>query len=718
MPDITINDSLAATADVKIRDDAPLAKSGLGSLSFAAIPLIGELDKPVDQCSFKSATFGLKLTNPAEIAVQTAFAGALGLINSSQETLFDGDPFAPRIPIAPGEAWVRFELDTSVTGKFTVPANGFGVGFQGITKVGLSTYTLLTASSGTLPSLRDAIKAALENYSVTKDAAAIRSQRTGTVNSSELSGAVTLTGSYSLPISVAPLASANLPFNHSLTVRPETTLELAAQISITGDFIFRCHKVSKTEAHLGLYKKRGTTLSVTLIAESGIEAGTGQRDLIGTFFGAVLPGIDVEKAGLTGEDARNIQGALKSSLDHSLSIALNAACTASRADESAIVYSIDLAQGDKNQTDSALASALAGDWTLLDALPNARPLRNILKQTHESGNRIAINLLGVYNAGTLADFVRSCTVLHDENGQIAVLDRIEAKRVAVAGTPYTADTERLRSALAECFLATFTYTAGSRIEGTLRQNYARYKAAMPALEMRHQILLARALNLLGDGDWDRILASQAATFDHVRFSIVCEYDLDGIMRVFFPDPPTRLPFIRSVLEETGRKTKAALLDPDEPSGRARLAALNSDAIWTELNKTGNTAAFGSIAELKTYNQPEIQAIAADWIDITWWADAMAKVAPKLSDVLAALQASNQPDPTADQNLMKKREALAEVLGAVARRSQSAFGDGWGLAVLFRLSAGAPHVSLDYAWGGTARHVESGKGLEPMRMAGT
>jgi hypothetical protein len=705
MPDIKITDAISATADIKLKDGVALAKSGLGDLKFPTIPFVGELDKPVDQCAFKSGAVGIKITSPGELAIQSTVSGAFSLINLPQQALFEGDPFAPSIPIGPGEGWVQFELDTSVDGKLSASADGFGVSVEGLTKVGLSTYALLTASSGALPVLREAFRTVLEEYSVTKDAASVRSQQPRTVNVSELSGTVKISGSYSLPISVAPLASTNLPFNHKIVVQPAPVLEIAGQIAISGDFIVRCHKLSDSEVHLGVYKKRSTALSATFTAGEGIEANLGRRDLLSTFFGAVLPEIDVAKAGLTGEDAQNIQGALKDSLDHSLSIALNAMCTASRADESAVVYSIDLAGGDKNQTNSALAAALSGDWTLLDALPNAKPLRNIVRQTQRAGGNIAINLLGVYNAGTVADFVKSCTVLHDENGQIAVLDKIDARRIAVAGNPYLADTERLRSALAECFLATFTYTAGSRLQGVLRQNYLRYKAAMPALEMRHQILLGRTLKLLTDGSWDSVLGSQA-TFSNARFSIVCEYDLNGIMRVFFADPATRLPYTRAVLEATGRRTKAALIDPDEPSGHARLAALNSDAIWTEMSKTGNTAAFKGIAGLSAYSQPEIQAIASDWIDIAWWADAMVKVAPKLSDVLTALQTSKDPDPSSDENLMKKRQVLADVLGAVARRSQSAFGDGWGLAVTFALSGGAPNVSMDYAWGGKMQHVES------------
>ena len=89
MPDIRINDAITATADLKIKDDAPLAKAGLANLNFSAFPLVGDLDKRVDQCSFKSAAFGVKINSPGEIAIQTALTGALGLINRPQETLFE-----------------------------------------------------------------------------------------------------------------------------------------------------------------------------------------------------------------------------------------------------------------------------------------------------------------------------------------------------------------------------------------------------------------------------------------------------------------------------------------------------------------------------------------------------------------------------------------------------------------------------------------------------
>ena len=85
---------------------------------------------------------------------------------------------------------------------------------------------------------------------------------------------------------------------------------------------------------------------------------------------------------------------------------------------------------------------------------------------------------------------------------------------------------------------------------------------------------------------------------------------------------------------------------------------------------------------------------------------MLEVAPKLSDMLAAVERSTAADPTTDLEFMKKREALAHVLGAVARNTRSAFAEGWGLAVMAALSDGAAKVSMDIGWNSQTRHYEN------------
>ncbi|MGH9695840.1 MAG: hypothetical protein ACRD5Z_16935, partial [Bryobacteraceae bacterium] len=68
--------------------------------------------------------------------------------------------------------------------------------------------------------------------------------------------------------------------------------------------------------------------------------------------------------------------------------------------------------------------------------------------------------------------------------------------------------------------------------------------------------------------------------------------------------------------------------------------------------------------------------------------------------------STVADPTTDPEFMKKREALAHVLGAVARHTRAAFAEGWGLAVMAALSSGAAKISMDVGWNSQTRHYQN------------
>jgi hypothetical protein len=92
---------------------------------------------------------------------------------------------------------------------------------------------------------------------------------------------------------------------------------------------------------------------------------------------------------------------------------------------------------------------------------------------------------------------------------------------------------------------------------------------------------------------------------------------------------------------------------------------------------------------------------------------MLDVAPKLSDLLSAVERSTETDPTTDPDFLKKREALSDVLGAVARRTRAAFAEGWGLAVMATLSNGMARVSMNIGWNSQMRHYQN----RQMRSAG-
>jgi hypothetical protein len=191
----------------------------------------------------------------------------------------------------------------------------------------------------------------------------------------------------------------------------------------------------------------------------------------------------------------------------------------------------------------------------------------------------------------------------------------------------------------------------------------------------------------------------------VKVDAVAEYDGDAAKQLFFADTSKRTPRTQDELERIGRQVKVSLLNPSEPGGPARINALNSDAIWSAMDDNGDVASFGTaIPELNSLNANELADVGADWVDIRWWADSMVQVAPKLSDVLAAVEQS--PNPETDNNFINKRKALQNALAKVAQNAHSAFGDAWGLAVMFVLARGTGHATLDIGWNSTTQHYES------------
>ena len=123
-------------------------------------------------------------------------------------------------------------------------STGLGLPLKGPPQPTLRRTPCARPQAGSFPTLRDAITAALNNYSVDYNVAIIRNQPPGTINVNELSGSVKFSGSYSVPISVNSLASASLPFKQKIAVSPDATLQPGWRDCLTGQFVVRSHRVS------------------------------------------------------------------------------------------------------------------------------------------------------------------------------------------------------------------------------------------------------------------------------------------------------------------------------------------------------------------------------------------------------------------------------------------------------------------------------------------
>ena len=730
MASISITDSLSVTGSVSIDDDSPLAHASLKNLNFKSLPVVGDFQKPIDQFPLDEVEAGLGLNLPAalfgkdmELVIGGGSSASLSVCTHKREKLFDDEQFSPIVEIKEGECWagftIRFDLKESVAfssgGISSANAGGFGfsVGFeQGIA---LGTYLKFPKAGGTLPTFKDGLAAVLQSYSTPATAEKLRETPEGVAHTAQTTGSIKLTASYAAPLVVNPLATLGMPLNLSLSVAPNVGASISGSIKLEGCFVVRSFRSSKTKLVFGVYKKRETSLTASLNAAAGVGVDVGSADVLAKVLDAVVPGADLGGLQLSDEQRDELRGALKECVDHSISLALNACCTASVADEAALVYELDLSGTDMTQTDAAINAALHGDWSQLGTLPNATQLRNIVRELHDRKHKLTINLLGLYNATSIADYLKSTTVLHDEHGQIAMVDKAAAKSLSAGTTPYAAKAEKLRSVLAHAFISTVAYGASKGKLGmtsfTVQQAFLEYHAKAEGGDLTQQILLARAAGLKLAAAWDEILKSKGS-FNQDKFFLSVTYDLRTVMRLFYQDAESRTAYTAEALERMGRDTKIKLLNPLAQNSMQRRQALGDDDIWSAMAERGNTATFKQIPGLSKLPQPALNAISADFLDIQWWSSALLSVTPKLTAVLMAIEKSTTPNPLQDGAFMAAHKALEDALSNLTRETHSAFGDGWPVAVMYALAVSghdglAPSVQMDIGWNGKFEHYDGG-----------
>jgi hypothetical protein len=391
---------------------------------------------------------------------------------------------------------------------------------------------------------------------------------------------------------------------------------------------------------------------------------------------------------------------------------LNGSCSAVYSDEAAAIYQVDLSAGNAEATDAALKSALQGEWTLLSRLENAKQIRNVVVDAKEYWRGLTINLFGLYNAATIDTYLQSTTMLCDENGHVSVTDETNASRIRVATTPYAADAEKVRTALAQDFLVTASYSViASRVQPAIaiQQSYFLYSKKMSQQAMRDQVLIGAALGLISNGGerqfWNQALAANPV-FADARIFASAKYSADKALSLFFADAGKRQPRTRAEIEQIGRDTMIALIDAGDPGGSPRRMALESDSIWSAMDSNGNVNAFVTIPQLSRLPTTALGAIGADWIAIRWWADAMLNVAPKLAELLALLDTISPDGFSVNPQFTEKSKAFRNVLGDFVQKTHASFVGGWGIAVVFALAGINSSRAMDISWSGMTKHYDS------------
>lgn len=715
MADITITDGVSLSADVKLSDNAPVAKAKLTQLLATGKAIFDCLSGPIDESVVTAVTFGASFTSPnllpdslPSVTVGPGMNCGLTIRKPSDKLLFADDGFSPTIPITTGEAWLGFELDLGLSAAAAATVNGIGASLTGSSKITCCNWNHVGPQTAPLPSLLTCLETALSNFSVITSAASLRAQLPDTVMTTEVTGDISAGVSVEQPFTLNPLASASLPFSETASIQPSVTVKLGTSIKLSGDIVVRSFKVTNTLLRLGVYKKHGSTMTATLTAGAGIEGELGGTDIVSTILNGALPGVDAAAAGIGGGNAKELNDVIRSGLSRSLSAQVNACCSAALTDEAALLYDVHLDEGDQNATDGALQLAMRGDWTALEHLPNAQRRRNIAVETQEKRQSITLNLFGFYSATSTTDYLQSSTVLVDESGQLSIIDKVDASRISATTTPYASDSAKLRQALIEDFLCTASYAAvGGQMQLNLTalQSYSDYSQDMGRAAMRQDVCLGYALNLIPAGSLDEQIAS-TPLFKHALVDATVRYDSPALLDIFFSDPQAETTRSREDIERAGRDAMCQFLDPNDQTDALRLSILKNDVAWQAMDEIGNTSAFDGIPALSQLNAAQLGAITADWASIVWWADALAKVAPAISVAFKVAKSLGNQNPASDPNFTKARRNLASVLGAVTRKTDAAFVHGWGAAVLFALSGRHGKAQMDLTWNSKTLHYPS------------
>ena len=682
MPQVTIKD-LTGSADLDLADNGALSDQKLDGLQTAQA-IVAALPKPLTEAVFGAAKFAATFEKPSipfegnTVDIKGGINSTLTVSRAADSPLFGNDDYDP-IEIQNNDCWVGVEFDTLLDASVAVPLpQGFGLTFKASAAAAFSSYKLIPGGDAAHTTLRHGLAEALSGFEIIATPAQVLNMPLRAIHMSDLSGTLTVGGSWSLPLGVnqLSLAQADLPFHASVAVQPATTVEIGGKVSITGEFSVRFRRVAAAPIRVGVYKKRGTTLSASFTAAAGIGANVEGTDLISAVFSAVFPSVDT--SGLAKEDTAKFEHVLKDSLDHSLSIALNAACSAGYSDEAAMVFDIDTTGGDQASTHEALGSALTGDWTKLARLRNVKPVRDFVRETIEHKFSLTINLLGLYNYRSVGDFLLSMKVVkNEENGTVIITDTGTAKRITTASSPLAAKPDQLRMVLFESFLATATYKAlsagaGFGVTFDARQDVLVYKNSMGYRDAYKQLSAGVILGVMPEAIKDR-MPTTGPKARHARITANCDYNNDDVMRFFFLDIEKLTPRRTEDLKLLGREVLASLLDPLDRVDQARREHLLNQSLWQAMDE----------------NPARIPPpFSADWLDITEWAEAVGKVAPLLAETIAYGK-TVQGDPTADKKFMEKRRKVALALNSVLHKTKAAFDHLFPICVMASLAARTP-----------------------------
>lgn len=656
-------------------------------------------DKLSDAAKDRPLHFDLDLQHGFDLGAKTPVVQftpeskvVLAIDTTPGDDLFSSEPFEIACTIPEQTGYVSLALAGSVhldgqapVGQFTPSFKaGSGVTFKYCRAFGLGTQE---------PAVGAALSETAHGFVIPASVPDLHSLQPNDVAAVSGDGSLTLAGDFSVSFPANPLAAVDLPLNAgSIAIKDGAVVELSVSFEVEGSYQLRVRKLDDTSVELLYAPERSTTLQLNTSALAGVSVQVAGTELLSTLLdavdGASLPGGAVlEKAGLSEKEAEAFGSAVKAGIDRSVAASVNQAFSSLRSQESAFVYHIDLDRLDADST-AAVEAALHGNLSLINRLeahrqaggvlaPGLRVVKSMLGRIHDSSCTVNLNLLGIVNFSSLAEFISRSEILTDSvTGDITLKQTLTGNRISSIDEPFKRD-EALRKALFDSVVATLVHSASGVANLTFSisgVHFALHRDSNPQ-NLRDYLGWFFAFGLLQANDSEPGLHN-SGDFGDLRSKdlstclIRVKFDPAHASNIFLDHNGAALS--EAAFLDAGRRALLALLDPvNKTPDRYRKLVLEDTALLGKIIDAGSASNAQVLLTAPANAEPIFSDIYFDAQVIAWWSSSMGEVARSLEKF-----------KTAGSNF----DELGKKLVGMIKRSPARFDQPWGLLALSLLAA--------------------------------
>lgn len=688
MPSFKLKDGFGLSANVTAGSGALLKYfQNLPDITVSTI----DLSKP----PVTSAQGGLTFSQPidigksgVELKVGATASGTLSIFVPDKDgaPLFNPDTFGDNIPVGKNLRYVSLALSAELNGGASASPGDLKFGFNGRSKVVLAFYERFTADAKALAAVKDTIA----NFSIPADLDDIDAMPENSIATVEGSGELKFSGSANLLSVTNPLATANVPAAGAIGVTGGAALDVAADFKLSSDYQVRVQRLAGKKFRMGFYRKRGSQFTFSVDAKVSLTAKLGDNDLFVKLMQKISsdPKGDLkrlEAAGLSEDQSKDIQAAIKSAVNRSLEIGASVELSNTAESAAMFLYEVDL---NAVQLDgrTLLHSALEGDLSGLvktDIKPPAgiRVLKTLISTKKTFQHSLKVNLLGIYNVLQLSTLLKETKAAWDAaTGELVLTDRIAADKIQViTSNLQVKDSDKLRQILAEHFLITAAYRAADKVVAAAElkglQSFFNLEKNPSKIRMRDYLLIPATLDL----QTPTALPAGIKDFGDTTVYAEAGYDNKAFRSLFF-DENGKL-YGREIYTNAGRLAIKCLVQAGDDDAFRLLLATN-DALFKALAKIGSVSS-GIFAETCTnagVPRDNVAVVGTDFVNVAWFADAMQTAGKRLQEIDKFLQKNPNTDPE-NHDFKQLKKQLADSLGKAADSATVDFGGPWGFETM-------------------------------------